>query len=93
MTTEPLFPPLFREYELSNGRYTAELRGLWRIQDGLAMGGPFVSITQLDQARNRIVTIEGFVFAPGEKKRDLLQQLEAIIFTLDFTDNQNKQGE
>ena len=93
MTTEPLFPPLFREYELNNGRYTAELRGLWRIQDGLAMGGPFVSITQLDQARNKVVTVEGFVFAPGEKKRDLLQQLESIIFTLDFTDNQKEQGE
>ncbi len=89
MTTEPLFPPLFREYKLNNESYTAELRGLWRVQDGLAMGGPFVSITQLDQKRNRIVTVEGFVFAPGHKKRDLLQQLEAIIFTLNFTDNQS----
>jgi len=93
MTTEPLFPPLFREFNLNNDIYTAELRGLWRIQDGLSMGGPFVSITQLDEQRNRIVTVEGFVYAPGHEKRDLLQQLEAIIFTLDFTDNQSKIGE
>lgn len=93
MTTEPLFPPLFSEYKLGNNNYTAELRGLWRMQDGLVMGGPFVSITQLDQKRNRIITVEGFVYAPGHKKRDLLQQLEAIIFTLDFTDDQSMEGE
>ena len=93
MTTEPLFPPLFRVFTLKDGRYTAELRGLWRMQDGLAMGGPFVSITQLDQRRNRIVTVEGFVFAPGNKKRDLLQQVEAIIYTLDFTDTQDNNSE
>ena len=55
------------------------------------MGGPFVNITQLDEKRNRIVTVEGFVYAPGNDKRDLLQQVEAIIYTLDFTDNQKEQ--
>lgn len=91
MTTEPLFPPIFSEFTLGNGNYTAQLQGLWRIQDGLSMGGPFVNITQLDEKRNRIVTVEGFVYAPGNDKRDLLQQVEAIIYTLDFTDNQKEQ--
>lgn len=93
MTTEPLFPPLFSEYKLNNKKYTAELRGLWRIQDGISMGGPFVGIVQLDQERNRIVTVEGFVYAPGHEKRDLLQQVEAIIFTLGFTGNPDTNSE
>jgi len=33
MTTEPLYPPVFNEYELRGDIYTAELRGLWRMQD------------------------------------------------------------
>ncbi|MBA7617277.1 hypothetical protein ES703_24591 [subsurface metagenome] len=82
--TEPLFPPIFNEYELRDGKYTAEIRGLWRMQDGLAMGGPFVSISQLDETRNRVVTIEGFVFAPAHEKRDLLRQVEAIILSLEI---------
>ena len=85
MTTEPLFPPVFSEYALRNNRYAAELKGLWRMEGGLAMGGPFINITQLDEARNTVVSVDAFVFAPGHKKRDLLRQLEAIILTLDFT--------
>jgi len=86
MTTEPLFPPLFSEYSLRNDRYVAELRGLWRMDGGLAMGGPFINITQLDEARNTVISADVFIFAPGHKKRDLLNQLEAIILTLDFTE-------
>ncbi|MBA7543170.1 hypothetical protein ES705_35500 [subsurface metagenome] len=54
------------------------------MQDGLAMGGPFVSISQLDETRNRVVTIEGFVFAPAHEKRDLLRQVEAKILSLEI---------
>jgi len=82
VTTEMLYPPIFNEYKLKNSQYTAEIRGLWRVENGMAMGGPFVSISQLDEERNRIVTLEGFVFAPAHKKRDLLRQIEAIILSI-----------
>jgi len=85
MATEPLFPPLFSEYKLRNEKYTADMRGLWRMEKGMAMGGPFINLTQLDEDRNRIVTLDAYVFAPAHKKRDLLRQLEAIILTVDFT--------
>ncbi|MBN2522760.1 MAG: DUF4837 family protein [Bacteroidales bacterium] len=85
MTTEALYPPIFSEYRLKN-KYTAEIRGLWKMVDGLAMGGPFVSISQLDETRNRVVTIEGFVFAPAHEKRDLLRQLEAIVLSIEIVE-------
>ncbi|MBN1597297.1 MAG: DUF4837 family protein [Bacteroidales bacterium] len=91
MQTELLFPPIMSEYKLNNKIYTAELRGLWRMENGLAMGGPFISITQLDEKRNRVVTAEGFVYAPAHKKRDLLRQVEAIILSMEFTDNQSNE--
>lgn len=84
MTTELLFPPVFNVYNLRNSKYTAELRGLWKMENGLAMGGPFLSLTQLDEKRNRIVTVEGFVFAPAHKKRDLVRQTESILLSIDF---------
>jgi hypothetical protein len=82
MTTEMQVFPIFRSYMLSK-KYTAELRGLWRVE-GDFMGGPFVSISQIDEQRNRIVTVEGYVYAPKYNKREYIRQLEAILYTIKF---------
>ena len=79
MSIESEAPVYFREYTKDN-RYYAELRGLWKLENGF-MGGPFISITTLDESRNRVVTAEGFVFAPGKAKRNYLRELEAILQT------------
>jgi hypothetical protein len=84
MTTESLYPPLFKQYKLNKTELAYELRGLWKLQNGLAMGGPFISVSQLDKKRNRIVVVEGFVFAPAHKKRELLRQVEAIVLSLEI---------
>ena len=46
------------------------------------MGGPFVSLTRLDQVNGRVVTAETFLFAAGQKKRNALRQNEAILYSL-----------
>jgi len=74
------YPPIFKEIWVNEG-YCAELRGLWKIKNGGAMGGPFYSHTRLDEINQRVITIEGFVFAPGVKKRNAIRQLEAIIYS------------
>ncbi len=50
--------------------------GLWEMR-GDAMGGPFVSMTRGG------VTAEAFVYAPEMKKRNLMRQLEAVVYTLE----------
>ncbi len=80
MTTETIIPPEFRAFKI-NGQYYAELRGLWKLENGF-MGGPFVSLSTVDKSRDRVVTVEGYVYAPGEKKRELLRQVESILYTL-----------
>jgi hypothetical protein len=80
MTTEELLPPEFDEFELEE-RYFAELRGLWKLENGF-MGGPFVSLSTVDERRNRVVTVEGWVYAPDDEKRELLRQVESILYTL-----------
>lgn len=65
-----------------NNRWCAELRGLWKMQGGEAMGGPFVQHTRIDEINQRVVTAEVYIFAPGQKKRNNLRQAEAILYTL-----------
>jgi hypothetical protein len=84
MITEQEFGPFFSQYMLRGKRYIAELRGLWKVKNGISMGGPFVSITTLDEKRNKIVTVEGFVFAAGQQKRNWLRQVEAIALSLEI---------
>jgi len=80
------FPPVSRYVQAlrdtTGGFYAMETRGLWKIVDGEAMGGPFVSLTRLDQVNGRVVTAEVFLYAPGQKKRNAIRQLEAILYTL-----------
>jgi hypothetical protein len=72
--------PTFNEIWVNKG-YCAELRGLWRMKNGAAMGGPFYSHTRLDEINQRVITMEVFVFAPGSKKRNPIRQLEAVLFS------------
>ena len=72
--------PMFNEIWINEG-YCAELRGLWRMMNGAAMGGPFYSQSRLDEVNQRVVTVDVFVFAPGKTKRNTIRQLEAIVYT------------
>jgi hypothetical protein len=80
------FPPVSRQVaalrDTTGGFYGIETRGLWKMLDGEAMGGPFVSLTRLDPVNGRVVTAEAFLFAAGQKKRNALRQIEAILYTL-----------
>ena len=81
MATEyKVFPPQMRVLTVDS-TYTAEVRGLWKMQGGEAMGGPYVSHTWLDPVNARVITAEVFVFAPGQKKRNPLRQAEAILYS------------
>ena len=66
--------------------YAAELRGLWRLYGGEAMGGPFVSHSVLDYVSGNVITAEVFIYAAGQKKRNPLRQAEAILYTLETPD-------
>lgn len=80
------FPPVSRQVsalrDTVGGFYAVETRGLWKMLDGEAMGGPFVSLTRLDQVNGRVVTAETFLYAPGQKKRNAMRQSEAILYSL-----------
>lgn len=77
--------PLFKDSTYDPSQfYGVEVRGLWKMYAGEAMGGPYVSISQLDEVHQRVVTAEVYVFAPGQKKRNALRQAEAILYSWEW---------
>ena len=87
-TEYKVFPPQSRV--LQDNPYTVEVRGLWKIYKGEAMGGPYVSHACLDEINQRIVTAEAYILAPGQKKRNELRKAEAILFTLQLEQQINE---
>jgi len=82
MTTMTEYPTAIREIRFNN-YYAVEARGLWNVH-GDFMGGPYLSYTILDEKGNRVVTIDGYIYAPKFKKRNYLRQVEAILCSLKF---------
>jgi hypothetical protein len=80
MTTEKRIEPEVTKY-VKNGNYFVKMRGLWKVENDY-MGGPFVSLSTLNADRSKIITVEGYVYAPKYKKREYVRQLEAILGTL-----------
>lgn len=70
-----------------NGLDVAELRGLWRM-NGCAMGGPFLLRAMHDTINNRVVVADAYVYYPSkERKRNLIRQLESIMYSIDIKQN------
>jgi hypothetical protein len=82
MTTSMVYPPIFYDIQ-KDGLEIIEIRGLWDLEGGF-MGGPFISHSIFDEKRQRIITVEGYVYYPNEKKRIKIRQLESIIYSLEI---------
>ncbi|MEW7279412.1 DUF4837 family protein [Aquimarina sp. 2201CG1-2-11] len=83
--TEEAYAPYLYETKLDN-KFTFETKGTWEIKDRF-MAGPFVNYAIEDVDNNRLLVLEGFVFAPSANKRDNMFELEAIIKSIKFDKN------
>ncbi len=81
MVTEKSYSPYLFSTKI-DGIPTFEIRGTWELDRNMA--GPFVSYTILDSENNRALIIEGFCHIPARHKRDLMNELEAIIKSTKF---------
>lgn len=77
-----------------HGKYAMETRGLWVMKEDKeehlwdSMGGPFVSHSRVDTEANKVVVVEGFVYAPEKMKRGLMRRLEGSLYTLQLPEEQ-----
>ncbi len=82
MTTDRVHYLEFNKF-YKNKKYYSEIRGLWNVK-GDFMGGPFINLSVLDTVNNRIVTLDGYVYAPKYDKHSYIRELEAILYSVDF---------
>lgn len=66
-----------------NKNYASEMRGLWRLENDY-MGGPYICLAELDASNQRVIVAYGYVYAPSKDKRNFLQQVEVMIYSLKF---------
>ncbi len=80
ITVREIVEPAVREIEI-NDRKWVEMRGLWEVANDI-MGGPFVSYSTVIDGR--VITIDGAVYSPSpyRPKRNLLRQLESIVYSV-----------
>ncbi len=75
--TEEAYAPYLFDGTIDN-HYAYEMRGTWEVKNKF-MAGPFLNYTIEDKANNRLLVLEGFVFAPSIGKRDYIFELDAIM--------------
>lgn len=85
------YTPNFRKIEV-NGIFRAELRGLWEMSKDM-MGGPFVMHAFVNQNTNMVVVVETFVYAPEMNKRNLMRNLESVLYTISIPGQEEEKGE
>jgi Domain of unknown function (DUF4837) len=78
-TSVPFVPIQTREINF-NGLFAVEMRGIWRTNNK-SMGGPFLSYALADESTGKFYYIEGFTFSPSREQREIMRELETILFT------------
>ena len=81
MATETLYDP---DYKMVKEKpYTLATKGLWTMKNDF-LGGPYTAYAILDEEKQKIIYIEGFIYCPGERKRAHIFELEAILSGLEL---------
>lgn len=80
---EKYFPPRSQLAQDFGVDYVVEVRGLWDVENDF-MGGSFLSYTFVDEKKQRVVTLDGYVYNPNQEKTVYIRQLQAIFHTFRF---------
>jgi len=86
MTTSTFAEPRVT-YMKYRGRGFAETRGLWEVENDF-MGGPFVSHSFYSQDGEDVIVVEAFVYAPRYDKRHYLRQVESLLYSFEWKNEQ-----
>jgi hypothetical protein len=80
MITEKLYTP--RVFQTKMDEKSCYLTyGKWEVLNDF-MAGPFLNYAIEDVKNNRLIVLEGFVYAPSVQKRDYMFEVEAILKTI-----------
>lgn len=77
MVTEQAYAPFLFKTEI-DGHETYLTKGIWELAN-YHMAGPYLNYAVKDEKNNRYLMLEGFVYAPMVRKRNLQFELESIL--------------
>ncbi|NQX85240.1 MAG: DUF4837 family protein [Flavobacteriaceae bacterium] len=77
MRTEEAYTP-FMQATIVDNKPALETKSTWHVK-GAFMAGPFINYVIQDKDNQRLIIVEGFVYAPAVGKRDYVFELESII--------------
>ena len=86
MTTSTAVEPTTRSLKY-HGIDFMETRGFWEVE-GDFMGGPFVSHSFYSRDGKYVIVMEAFVYAPKYDKRSYLRQVESILYSFEWKNNE-----
>lgn len=92
MALDMVTPMTAANYRYEGKHYALQVKGLWLVENDY-MGGPFILNVVLDEQRGRIIYMLGYVYAPDGKKRNLLRQVESILYSMRFDFPEEEQKE
>jgi len=82
MTLQDVYPIQYQNIVFKDN-IGVEAFGLWKLSD-ISAGGPFKTFVLYDKNKKRAYYIEGYVFAPSQKKRDLMLEINSILNTFEI---------
>lgn len=63
-----------------NKSFAIRVRGLFRSNDFM-LGGPFEGIALVDEGTHQFYYIEGFTISPGVPQREIMRELETVLYS------------
>ncbi len=70
--------PTYQYVRDEDNRYIMEIRGIWEAKKKF-MGGSYIAYLIKDKNSDQLIFALSFIYAPGEKKRNLIQKSDIII--------------
>ena len=75
--------PLLSFDRTINGNYAKEYRGIWEMENDF-FGGSYQGYAFVNESTSKMLVMDAFVHAPGQKKRNMIQQLDRIAKRIKF---------
>ena len=66
-----------------SGLYSKEYRGIWEMENDF-LGGSFQSYAIVNAEAGKLIQIDGFIYAPGKRKRNMMQQIDLIVKKIEW---------
>ena len=81
MATDDINLPIIYNTSSINNNYTLSARGIWAMENDF-MGGAFLSQMVYLEDIQKVVFMDGFLYAPEQDKRPMMQRFEVIFSSL-----------